>query len=831
MLDRKKLEEVFIPHLRDRVKKGEIILFTGAGFSAGLPTSIGGHVPTTSELCQIFWRTAYRGEAYDGSTLPDLFETLQRQQKRELQRVLNEQFTANSQGIPDWYNLYVQIPWHKVYTLNIDTFWNAASVRFKSQRRITPVSALTSTPAAAEVNFAQVLPVVHLNGIAADGPDAVTFTARQYATRTANPDDWLLQFTAEQLAKSVIFIGTTLEEPSIWHYLDVRGQRGGRGISEHRPRSYLVSPSLPRAKRTALAMQNIEWIPMTAQQFSEIVLEAISDSIPSGLAYIEARESRERTSQRIPLVTELIATKKTDNNYLLGREPEWADVTEGRIADREEYAALVSAMRTELERKDEKSPIIMTGTAGAGKSSTMMKAAYLFTTEGNTTGWISRTDEVSPHDLAVAASEEDAPTILFIDGADQYGSSLQSLVYNISTTEPYPLVIVEMRSNKVDRLIERSSFGKNKPIEVVSQHLEDSDICNLLDVLTRENMLGRLTGMGRRAQEETFRRKSGRELIVAMYEATTGNRFTRKMIEEYDELRGTQKKLYGAACLATEAGFELSTEELFICTLGELNATMEELATLKRRNLLVDVPGKPGFYKARHRFIAERVSRALRRSGTAADIVLGLLRASAAKVDSQTRRGERALRILQTFMNHDRLHQFCNLEVARNVYSELEQLLKWSVDYWLHRGLLELKHNGSLEHAELYISTAESIDETHPNVRTQAAIVKMEKALHDPKSEGARELFETGRHELEQFIEEGRFRTNYPYHAIGAWGLRWAIEGVKDETERQEYLRKLNERLEKGALIHPRDPAVLDMAKKVKAAYLGSAAIKASSGY
>jgi hypothetical protein len=133
------------------------------------------------------------------------------------------------------------MPWRRHYTLNIDNLDEAISGQYQLPRPIESISALNHAPIQSNNLLS-----VHLNGRLADFPN-VTFSVRQYGRRLGGPDPWYEMLTTELLSNPVLFVGTALDEPGLWQHLELRQQRN-EGDVELRPPSYLVTPTLSRAR-------------------------------------------------------------------------------------------------------------------------------------------------------------------------------------------------------------------------------------------------------------------------------------------------------------------------------------------------------------------------------------------------------------------------------------------------------------------------------------------------------------------------------------------------------------------------------------------------------
>ena len=298
------LENTYIPHLRAQFERGRPILFTGSGFSMAAKNIVGQGLPSGPRLRELIWPICFPGDPFEeSSTLPDLYDFAMRRSLGQLSELLTRTFTVSGDDLPDWYGRVLSMPWQRAYTLNIDDLEQAVVRKFSLPRAIRPVSfSAGESPEPVPVGT---LEYVHLNGTLDESPTGVTFSPIQYAQRLASPDPVFRRVAAELVSSPFVFIGSPLEEPTLWQSIEARRRKGGRDQREFRPRSYLINPSLPAAKRALLAEFNVVWLQMTAEEFSEVVLARLSDSAAVGLAYIRASIPSSSASRQIPSVAEL----------------------------------------------------------------------------------------------------------------------------------------------------------------------------------------------------------------------------------------------------------------------------------------------------------------------------------------------------------------------------------------------------------------------------------------------------------------------------------------------------------------------------------------------
>src|SRR5438105_3858062 len=133
--------------LRQHVSRGDLILFTGAGFSRGALNMSGAALPVSSELRETLWPLAFPGEPFDeGSQLGDVFAVARRVAGNGTQKALTDALRVDPETLPEFYRTWFSMPWARIYTLNLDDLDAAVAARFNLPRAMRSLSALTATP-------------------------------------------------------------------------------------------------------------------------------------------------------------------------------------------------------------------------------------------------------------------------------------------------------------------------------------------------------------------------------------------------------------------------------------------------------------------------------------------------------------------------------------------------------------------------------------------------------------------------------------------------------------------------------------------------------------
>jgi hypothetical protein len=248
------------------IQTGEAVLFTGAGFSAEATDRDGRALPDAKEMVADLWQLLFEGETPDESTLSDLYDVALLRAPDRLQAYLASRLSIGDDALPETFARWFSAPWHRIYTLNVDTLEQAVCRQFELKRPLVSVSALAKDRARPHEG----LEVVHLNGIAGDDPRDVTFSTMQYASRLCTPDREYERLCHDLAERPFVFVGTTLDEVVLWKHLQLERQANGNKRPAHH--SFLIAPSLTRARQTLLASHRIHWLPATAAEIAETVL-------------------------------------------------------------------------------------------------------------------------------------------------------------------------------------------------------------------------------------------------------------------------------------------------------------------------------------------------------------------------------------------------------------------------------------------------------------------------------------------------------------------------------------------------------------------------------
>ena len=816
------IQTTYIPHIRQQVANGAMVLFTGAGFSLGARNINDQTIPSVGLLMQELWDIRWPGEEFEeGTQLQDLYETVLANHRNDVVQLFERNFTASLERLPDWYRGLLSFPWLRVYTLNLDDLVEKVVNDIKNVRDANMVSGTTGH--IAELTD-QKLDVIHLNGCVTDDPENVVFSRSQYASRVG-ADAFYSQFAADSVTRPIVYIGSTLDEGSLWEHLIARQGRGGRDKNELRPRSYLVTPSLNRSKTEILAKFNIVHIPMKGEEFYEQVLLNAEEEKEQGHRNLVNRGVAGTSSlEKVNLVSDLLQTKNDDAEYLLGHEPTWSDIVNGKCADRECFEEIWSLVSALLASTAVTSFVAITGTAGTGKSSAIMWLGKKLNKEGVTTAWLDSSGKPSKRQLLDSFKKFGNIGALLIDGADVYGRGLSDILMSLHLQHPRLIIVIETRSQKIDQIIRPVELKNYEVNEYTMPGVTDKDIDNILLVLENEHRLGVLRALSWEQRVNAFKRVANRQLLVAMYEATTGNKFAERAKDELSDLDAEERLIYGLVSAASAYRYTLTRDEILIASGDVNNDTLNKLDRLVRRKIIVHAAAGGTRVKARHRVIADLVYNVLVESGEFKRVLRGLFMIAVAKTTDATPRNSRPARLLRTICSHGFLTRTVGVDIGRTVLSEFEYGLAWNAHYWLHRGALELSVD-NIDVAENFLFQAAHLNPNDLFIDSELALLNFKKAIKNPTDIGSRSLVDSACASIESIVQRSPELGAHAIHILGNQGLEWVEVGLPEYDEKKEFLHYIEKNVKDGLVQNPGEEYLEELSVRIHRSILGLAVV------
>src|SRR5439155_14889986 len=160
-----------------------------------------------------------------------------------------------------------------------------------------------------------------------------------------------------------------------------------------------------------------DWIPMTHDEFAERVLGSLADAQREGIQIVMQRSLRTPESA-LQRVADLRGQPSQDlREFLMGREPVWADLGPDGFAV---HRGFEDQIEEALEASNSRA-LVLTGTGGAGKSTTLMRFALERQARGQDVRWVNLESEFSIPRLRAAVRESHSDVVV-VDDLDVFGN-------------------------------------------------------------------------------------------------------------------------------------------------------------------------------------------------------------------------------------------------------------------------------------------------------------------------------------------------------------------------------------------------------------------------
>ena len=479
-----------------------------------------------------------------------------------------------------------------------------------------------------------------------------------------------------------------------------------------------------------------------------------------------------------------------------------------------------------IDEREAGEVFLITGTAGSGKSITIMRLALALQAEGLEVAWIDMQNELPLYETRRLIAEA-APQVVAIDGVDSLGEHTAGFLRELVEAHPDVLFLGSSRSTRFVQLRLQERLRELPFRQFTVPNLEDSDIELLISALHAARRLGRLQGLTHAEQVEAFREQAGRQLLVAMVQATSGERFDEKIDRECSELTPDTALAYAVVAIATNMRESMSRDEVLLALGEPSNVGLAAVDELVRQHLLLR--DDDANLRTRHRYIADRVVEHFKRDARLARPMQGVLFALASKARPGANRRSRDKRFLIKLLNHDMWLRQVDVPAARAAYENVEPALHWDAHFWLQRGSLEVEI-GDLSPAENFLNQARGLAPDDPWIETEWAYMNLKRAAKEANAVGSMERATAALEALDDAIQQRGATDPYPFHILGSQGLSWVRRAPLLRDQKIAFLGHMREVMRKGMSWHPYNQQVADLARDVETEYLGMAVVQPPPG-
>ncbi|MER7764588.1 hypothetical protein [Streptomyces sp. NPDC097619] len=770
--DEKALLGEFHPYLAH----GEMVLVLVSGADEG--------VPDGDELNRTLAAALYGPDPHPHGG-PHLHETWAAARRRftpqQLSPLLKGLSVPADQDAPTAHGL-LRAPWWRIYDLTgSDALPAARNARLADS--VSLVDARTDYPTAK----GNALEAVSLHGWPA--PDGALPEFGDAWTRPAEDARglWFRRLRAELLTRPVVFLSRTPGSPALWEALRIAGRSAGQQADFP---GFVVSAPGSGPERERLRDAGLRHLRMDPAEFVHRCLGPGSQAVSDGRRVLNADYAGTRDGVGVVRVARLLEQSPSGSReFLMGRDPNWGDITDKKIAAQLSLAAAIEdrARPTEGGRL----PIVLVkGTAGSGKTTALMQVAYRFHKKDPAVGWVDRGASLPPREIEQQVRQQGFGAV-FVDDVDMFASRAGSLLKNLND-DGRTLVVAAIRVTR------QSELGAGFPAEEVSadQLLTEDDLERIIKALGKNALIGALKQYFFMHQKvAALRARCDQGLLAAMIETVTGTSLKKKVGDEFEELAPGERAPYAVVSFSDSSlvfqqrGID-KADLLEIVSHPEApdRAHLDAVNRLVAMNLLVHTPD--GRLRCRQRTIADTVVETVlrHRKDDLEWVIAKLLLFYAGRAWNIRDNRHRDRSAMIKLLNHDTMRRLdLDTEAVRRIYAAAHEFLQDDHHYWLQRAGYETEL-GRLDLAENHIAAARACPGGAEDrlVVTADARVRLRSSTADPGNHAARSGALGAVRDLSRVAERYRAQAPHAFVALARDGVRW-LETCGAHLTPQEY--------------------------------------------
>ncbi len=632
--------------------------------------------------------------------------------------------------------------------------------------------------------------------------------------------------------RTFIFIGHSLQDSDIRQIiLEMREE----GVDR---RHYIVDPNMDAVRLRYWEGRKITCMRFTFLSFLQTLDELldspfrnlhIPQTIPRAPALKEIPDQRKDLSSAcIGFLTRDVDYVRSLENiphttpqlFYKGNSEGWAAIEQDLDVRRrlEDQVLCDYFLDDDASQKNRPTLIVIKGHAGSGKtvllkrlcweaSRSYERACLYLRDEGTmSVGILQEFLEALPNRL-----------FIFVDQASKRLREIRSLFDHIGSIGAKLTVVTTERINEWNTNCQELSDLVSKEYRL--GYLSESEINSLIDLLEKHKSLGALDKKSKEERQHAFKQHAGRQLLVALHEATLGRKFEDIIEDEYRGVVPFQaQSIYLTICVLNRLGVPVRAgvisrihEVSFEDFKRDFFSPLEMVVQTHRNEILNDF-----VYTARHPEIAQIVfERILNTEESRFDLYARCLRGLNIdySVDRQAvRMMIRGRSVLELFPNHEIASQI--LDLAISTLGSDAYVFHQSALYELHRT------NGNLRRVKDLLDKAEECDSTDMSLKHSRAEYHLRCAAQ------ASTLLEEEKHlqaalDVAHALAGLRSATAHPFHTmmkVQMGRLERYLGSISEGEASQEtgvLVANAEEVLAKGLQLFPKDSYLLDAEHKL----------------
>lgn len=708
-------------HLVEQIRAGKAILFIGAGASSGATSPVPPKSPPSGKELGRLLSEHFLGDDSTDKPLSLIGEyCIDATDLRTVQRYIAEIFnpfkpSATQRSIADF-------RWTGLVTTNYDQIIEKAYAE-NGKRLQTPVPILRNVDRIDyELRAPDAVPLLKLHGcisLVDDDRYPLILTIDQYISHRHSRQKLFSRFTEYAGEYSVVYVGYQIEDADIRAILIEL-----TGSEMSRPMHYVVTPHPSERDTKIWAGKRITTIAGTFDEF----MATLQAKIPTGLRGFRSTAqchpiAAKFTSHAAPS-EDLLSFLANDVTYMcagMASEPPnataffkgasygWSAI----IADLDAKRTLTDTVLSGVILVDESNRprttdfYLIKGYAGSGKTVVLKRIAYDAAATFDKVVLFLRTDArllINP--IAELCSLIGERLFLFVDGVVRRAAEFEAFLRSARSSKLALTIVVAERTNEWN--VDGESLSPLLDDEHQLRSLSLPEIDALIAKLAQCHSLGVLATKTPEERQHAFLSYADRQLLVALYEVTSGISFPDIVFDEYKGIVSDRaRRIYLIVCTLNRMNVPVRAGLVHRLTGVSFNEFKEHFFGPLESIVLTEEykPALDMAYRARHPWVAQIVfQRALPKPIDRFELYISILR----EIDVGYTPDRTAFR--EAIRAHNLLELFSDPLMVEEIFRVAEQASQHDGYLYQQHAIYEMKRpNGSLERAHELISRSQDL--------------------------------------------------------------------------------------------------------------------------
>ncbi len=558
------------PTLRNFVLEGKVILFLGSGASLGAQKSDGEEMPTANNLRDLL-ANKFLDATWKDTSLSEVAEiSISQADPVTVQSYVRDIFLG---FVPaEFHKKIPKFRWASIYTTNYDLLVEDSYQNYYGAKQdLVPIHRDTDRIDTLIKDPTKQLAYTKLHGCInkiSEQDLPLILTPDQYVTHKDGRASLFRRIIEQGADKPILFIGHSLSDPDIREVMHEIAN-----ITSSRPRYWALMYDFRDQHKSFWESKRITLIKGTFEGFIneldnstssiEVEFERRKTAHPIESKFISNEDSLTEETLRVldnPLnyihSNMLIEDNCKPDLFYHGYSNGWSPIQQELDVRRKLSDEILSEsiLAEESERATRVEVFNISGSAGSGKSVILKRLAFDSSSdyERMCLFWDSN-EKLDTRSILEIAEKVGERVFLFIDKASSHVNDLLRLLERFKRSNlPISCFIAE-RTNIWNTECTPLHRYITETYEV--RKLSPREINDLLDKLELHKCLGVLANIDRKTQISEFTNRLGRQLLVALHEATMAKSFEEIIQDEFDNIADRKAQLiYRTVCIMNQFG-------------------------------------------------------------------------------------------------------------------------------------------------------------------------------------------------------------------------------------------------------------------------------------